>query len=218
MLSVTPEHLGLPSNLTLNLNELYEGGVFKNDDELENLIKLNGSINYQIGENTRIAIRAGTKYILGEGTHHDGVLRPYGNTAPLLHKKTPEYSSSNISNLMGRIKKGSKKFRAILTRNQDFITSEMIKNWNKTLKATDVEVEEIRCAFKMFRMKEFTVQERDKILKLLTRKTLFNNQHKRIFPNNRPEWAMEDFCTVLSNLGIAPAQHPSKGPIYCAHE
>ena len=54
MLSVTPEHLGLPTNLTLNLNELYEGGVFKNDADLENLIKLNGSISYQIGENTKI--------------------------------------------------------------------------------------------------------------------------------------------------------------------
>ena len=49
-----------------------------------------------------------------------------------------------------------------------------------------MEIEEIRCAFKMFHMKEFTVQERHKILKLLTRKTLFNNQHKKIFPSNRP--------------------------------
>ena len=41
------------ANLTINLNELYEGGVFKTDAELENLIKLNGPINYQIRENTR---------------------------------------------------------------------------------------------------------------------------------------------------------------------
>ena len=96
------------TNLTINLNELYEGGVFKSEAELENLIKLNGNINYQIGENTRIAIRAVTRYILGDGTHHDGISRPYGNTAPLLHKNPPKYSSSNISNLMGKIKKGSK--------------------------------------------------------------------------------------------------------------
>ena len=108
MLPVTSEYLGLPANLTINLNELYEGGVFKSEAELENLIKLNGNINYQIGENTRIAIRAVTRYILGDGTHHDGVIRPYGNTAPLLHKKPPKYSSSNISNLMGKIKKAAK--------------------------------------------------------------------------------------------------------------
>ena len=108
MLPVEPEYYGLPPNLTINLNELYEGGVFKNEEALENLIKLNGNINYQIGANTRIALRAVTRYILGDGTHHDGISRPYGNTAPLLHKTPPKYSSSNISNLMGKIKKGAR--------------------------------------------------------------------------------------------------------------
>mgnify|MGYP001358002180 CR=1 FL=1 len=135
---------------------MHEGGVFREDEELENLIKLNGNINYQIGENTRIAIRAVTRYILGDGTHPDGVLRPYGNTAPLLHKNPPKYSSSNLSNLMGKIKKGSKTFRGILTRNQDFVTSEMIKNWNKALHTTLVTEDEIRSAYKMFHLKEFT--------------------------------------------------------------
>ena len=121
MLPVEPEYYGLPANLTINLNELYEGGVFKNEEALENLIKLNGNINYQIGENTKIALRAMTRYILGDGTHHDGINRPYGNTAPLLHKNPPKYSSSNISNLMGKIKKGRKKFRGILTRKQDLL-------------------------------------------------------------------------------------------------
>ena len=46
MLSVTPEHLGLPSNL----NELYEGGVFKSEAELENLIKLNSNTNIKLEE------------------------------------------------------------------------------------------------------------------------------------------------------------------------
>ena len=73
MLPVEPEYYGLPPNLTINPNELYEGGVFKNEEALENLIKLNGNINYQIGANTRIALRAVTRYILGNGTHHDGI-------------------------------------------------------------------------------------------------------------------------------------------------
>ena len=127
MLPVEPEYYGLPSNLTINLNELYDGGVFKTEEALENLIKLNGNINYKIGPNTRIALIAMTRYILGNGTHHDGIIRPYGNTAPLLHEKPPKYSSSNIENLIRKIKKGSKKFRGILTRNQDFVTKEMIK-------------------------------------------------------------------------------------------
>ena len=88
MLPVEPEYYGLPLNLTINQNELYEGGVFKTDEALENLFKLNGNINYQIGENTKIALRAMTRYILEDGTHHDGVIRPYGNTSPLLSQET----------------------------------------------------------------------------------------------------------------------------------
>ena len=53
-----------------------------------------------------------------------------------------------------------------------FVTSEMNKNWNEALHTTLVTEDEIRSAYKMFHLKEFTVQERDKILKLLTRKTL----------------------------------------------
>ena len=92
------QSLGLPGNLTINLNELYEGGVFKKDEEQENLIKLNGTINYKIGENTRISLKAATKYLLGVVTHHDGDIRPYRNTAPLLQKKTPKYSSRRARN------------------------------------------------------------------------------------------------------------------------
>ena len=99
--------------------------------------------------------------------------------------------------------------------------------------------EHLRNAFKMVHKKEFTAQERDQILKLLTRKTVFNNQHRRIFPGVSPDWAKEDICweckeetgesidedllhclwtcraknevrkSVLSNLNYEPAIHPS---------
>ena len=56
---------------------------------------------------------------------------------------------------MGNIKKGSKKFRGILTRKQDFVTREMINNWNKALHTDLVTEEVIRNAYKMFHIKEF---------------------------------------------------------------
>ena len=48
----------------------------------------------------------------------------------------------------------------------------------------------------MIHKKEFTAPQTDSISRLLTRKTLFNSQHKHLFgPNQaRPEWAKEDFC------------------------
>ena len=53
---------------------------------------------------------------------------------------------------------------------------------------------QLRNAYKLFHQKELTAMERDTVIKLLTRKTLFNNQHKKIFPGERPDWAKEDYC------------------------
>ena len=109
----------------------------------------------------------------------------------------------------------------------------------KTLNNQSVTETEIRNAYKIFHQKEYTALERDSVLKLLTRKTLFNNQHKKVFPGVRPDWAKEDFCwecneetgeqvqedllhclwtcrakygvrqSVLNNLKLEPAMHPS---------
>ena len=69
LLPVSQTYLNLPPNLTINLNELYDGGRFIEEPALENLIRLLGNINCRIGENTRIQLM----YILGQGSHHDGV-------------------------------------------------------------------------------------------------------------------------------------------------
>ena len=135
------------------------------------------------------------KYILGQGSHRDRIKRVFGDTAPLIYPTQPRYSSSNISNLLGKIKKGSQKFRKVLNKNQDFINNSKIE-WKKTLECNELEEETLRNAFKMIHKKEFTAPQKDSILRLLTRKTLFNYQHKHIFgPHQaRPDWAKEDFC------------------------
>ena len=63
-------------------------------------------------------------------------------------------------------------------------------------RCNELDEETLRNTFKMIHWKEFTAPQKDKILKLMTRKTLFNNQHKHIYgPNQaRPDWAKEDFC------------------------
>ena len=81
------------------------------------------------------------EYILGQGTHHNGAKRVFGDTAPLLYPNAPKYSSSNISNLMGKIKKGSQTFRKSLMRNHDFITK--LEKWKKTLGSDDLEEDTI---------------------------------------------------------------------------
>ena len=106
---------------------------------LENLIRLHGNLNYKIGENTRIQLLSICKYIIGNGTHHGGVKKVFGNTAPLLYPTPTMYSSSNVTNLMGKIKKGSQKLRKVLTRNQDFVTNSRLDKWRKTLECNDLD-------------------------------------------------------------------------------
>ena len=99
LLPVLQTYLNLPPNLTINLNELYDAGRFIEEPAVENLIRLHGNINFRIGENTRIQLVSICKYILGQGSHHDGVKEVFGNTAPLLNPTPARYSSSNISGL-----------------------------------------------------------------------------------------------------------------------
>ena len=94
---------------------------------LENLIRLHGNLNYRIGENKRIQIISICKYIYGNGTYHDGVKKVFCNTAPLLYPTPTRYTSSNVSNPMGKIKKASQKFRKLLTRNKYFITNSRLE-------------------------------------------------------------------------------------------
>ena len=49
---------------------------------------------------------------------------------------------------MGKIKKGSKKFRKALTRNQDFITNSKLEKWKKALESNDLEEDTPRNFFR----------------------------------------------------------------------
>ena len=75
MLPVTQAYLNLPPNLTVNLNEFYDGGRFLEDSALENLIRLHGNIEYRLGGNTRIKLMSICKY------------------STLIHQNTPQATS-----------------------------------------------------------------------------------------------------------------------------
>ena len=71
--SLNPEYLNLPKNLTLNLNEVYDSGRQLTHEAMENLMKVNGNMNFNLEENTRIRIYSLLKYVLGNGSHYDGI-------------------------------------------------------------------------------------------------------------------------------------------------
>ena len=64
LLPVSETYLNLPPNLIINLNELYDGGRFIEEPDLENLIRLHGNINYRLGENIRIKLMSISRSII----------------------------------------------------------------------------------------------------------------------------------------------------------
>ena len=60
---------------------------------------------------------------------------------------------------------------------------------------------ELRNIFKIPNMDLFDVNEKDTIYRLINQKTVFNCQHQHLFPNGqeRPDWAIEDFCWACRN-------------------
>ena len=100
-------------------------------------------MNFQLDENTKIRIYALLKYVLGDRTHHDRIKRTFGDTVPLMNPKPPKNSSCNITNLMEKIKKGSKNYRKSFEKDQDFIDNASLKRWQKTLKDDTLDQETI---------------------------------------------------------------------------
>ena len=54
--------------------------------------------------------------------------------------------------------------------------------------------EGVRNAYKLAQWKVFDADIKDYILKFLCRKTLFNCQLDRIYPNQKPDWYIDPYC------------------------
>ena len=92
-------------------------------------------------------------------------------TIPALDPKPVKYSSSSLRTFTGKIKKGSQKFRALLTRDDDFIGDAKVEAWKATLQIEHNTKAQVRNAFKLTSWKHFDAELRDKLLRLLTMKT-----------------------------------------------
>ena len=126
------------------------------------------------------------KFILGMREPMEGTDIIYPMTIPAITPNPTKYSSSTMGTLVKKIAKGSQKFRLILTRDSDFLTPTKVKFWQASLENAHITTEGVRQAFKMAQWKLFDAEIRDYILKFLCRKTLFNSQLDRVYPNNKP--------------------------------
>ena len=104
-------------------------------------------------------------------------------------------------------------YRKILARDLDFMTVSCLKSWRKTTGDTIVEMETVRNTFKSINSKDIPASDHDALVRLYLRKTTFNNQNHKIYPNQatRPEWAQRPNCwaceTYLGQFHIETINH-----------
>ena len=148
----------------------------------------------QVTENTHLRLTWLCPYICGFGDKHNGQKRVFPNTAPLLNRHPPLHTHPTTLSLIRGIKKGSKHFLKSLNKVTDFLTAEHLSSWQKVMDDPSITKDNLRRAYMMAQKNIFSGKQRDIILKLLTRKTLFNNQIPHVYGENLPPWFSSVHC------------------------
>ena len=146
-------------------------------------------------ENTHLRLTWLCPYICGIGKKFNGQERIFPDTAPLLVRNPPLQSHPSITSLILKIKKGSRLYLKCLNRSSDFLTANHLESWQRLMEDPSITKDDLRRAYKMAQSNLFNGKQRDTILKLLTRKTLFNNQVPHIYGENLPVWFQSVHCT-----------------------
>jgi hypothetical protein len=144
---------------------------------------------YIIIEGNYLRLKRALRFLTGEGETCEGITKVFPNTISILNPNPTRFNSSTRRAFMAKIKKGSQNIRKHLTRNDDFITPAKISSWQK------------------YHLREagniLDANIKEKLLRFLCRKTLFNNQLSKVFPGNKPAWYTGPNCDHCeTNLGV----------------
>ena len=94
-------------------------------------------------------LRRAMKFVTGMSERCEGVKLSFPMTIPALDPKPLKYSSSSLRTFTSKIKRGSQKFRALLTREDDFIDDARLQSWTATLHSEHITKLQVRNAFKL---------------------------------------------------------------------
>ena len=132
-------------------------------------------------------------------------------TIPALDPKQKKFSSSTLRTFTGKIKKGSPKFWAFLTRHDNFLDEARVQTWKITLQSDHITKKQVRNAFKLTFCKHLDAVIRDKILTLLTKKTIFNVQIEKAYSGQNSDWYTDPHCNSCQTVR-QKYQKPSSMP------
>lgn len=201
---VEQEYYNLPRTLRLKICDLYERGSFKSRESLENTIRLKiQNEAFILPENSHLILKQHFSEIIGGQRRAGAPARRYDNVIPAKNQNLPEYTIENLNQLFSRTKKGSKIFRSIFNKSNDIEVAARIKSWQKTLSEDDINEETIRNAFKTVSWTALGNDICDSRLRLITRKTLFNNQIERAHEKlaDKPIWTKTRHCERCQAAG-----------------
>ena len=180
-------HFGFPYNSNIRIIDIFSACRLKPMEQLEALVHRDeDEADFQIAEGSYLRLARAMKFVTGMQERYEGVPLSFPMTIPALDTKPLKYSSSSLRTFTGKIKKGSQKFRAILTRNADFIDETKLDAWKATLHSELITKAQLRNAFKLTCWKHYDAELKDKLLRLLTKKTIFNAQVERAYPGQKP--------------------------------
>ena len=207
-------HFNLPANFYCKLGELYRGGSFINQETLTELVRRRtGNQGFVVTETTHLLLKNCLKYVVGQRDSYNSIRRVFPSTIPLYNPNPPKFTADTTITLFNKIKKGSSMYRKVLDRNLDFVTASRVDSWKKTTGEDNISPETIRKSFKAANDRDMLPSDNDSMVRFLLRKTIFNYQNHRIFPDQatRPEWAQRINCwsceTYLSRFNIETVNH-----------
>ena len=91
--------------------------------------------DFTIPEGSYLRLKRALKFVTGLRGQSEGVPSSFTMTIPALDLKPNIFSSSSMRTFTGKIKKGSSKFWAFLTRHDNFLDEARVKAWKTILKS-----------------------------------------------------------------------------------
>ena len=190
-------YYSLPENFHCRLSELYQEALFKSEAALQDLVRRRtGSQDFTLAPNSHIMLKDALKFVIKNTEKHENKLVQYPNSVPLNNPKPPKFSHSNTLSLYTNSKSGSKPYRRILDRKINFVDNRRVNAWRKALNSPDIDEAMVKNTFKGINDLNITAEHHDTLVRFFTRKTTFNYQNHKMYPNqaNRPEWAHRLGC------------------------
>ena len=108
----------------------YRGGLLKPREEIIILIAEKYNIRFEMEEGSYLRLARAMKFVVGMREKMEGTEITFPMTVPATSSNPLKYSSSTMTTLTSKIVKGSQKFRQILTRDTDFLTTAKVEAWH----------------------------------------------------------------------------------------